>query len=70
MARVQTSKSKRFTPVSRKPKMAENSGILSDSGAGQKLDPVVVSTKLASQLKKAVSVDLKIAKRQTISVQA
>ena len=67
MARVQTSKSKRFTPTGSKPKMAQNSGIFSDSGAGQKLDPPVTDLSL---LKGAVSVDLKIAKRQTITVKA
>jgi hypothetical protein len=70
MARTQTSKSKRFSPTSTKPVMGRNSGIFSDSGGSQKLDPCVVSSKLKGQLIKAVSVDPKIAKRQTITVKA
>jgi len=67
---VARSRSKRFTPVSVPTGIAENSGIFSKSGKGQKLDPNVAVKGGQELLEGAVSVTHKNARRQTITVKA
>jgi len=67
---TQTSKSKRFGPSYEPHSTAENSGMFSDSGAGQKLDPNQAVKGGQALLEGAVSVTHKNARRQTITVKA
>ena len=67
---VSRSRSKRFTPVSVPTGMAENSGIFSDSGKGQKLDANQAVKGGQALLEGAVAVTHKNARRQTITVKA
>ncbi len=68
---TQTSKSKRFGPgYEPSGSAAKNSGIFSDSGAGQKLDPNQAVKGGQALLEGAVSVTHKNARRQTITVKA
>ena len=67
---VTRSRSKRFSPVSVPTGMAENSGIFSKSGEGQKLDPNQAVKGGQALLEGAVSVSHKNARRQTITVKA
>jgi len=72
---TQTSKAKRFSPVpsTNQSTKAENSGIFSKSGAGQKMDPPAKGAANANArkvLKQSVKTNVDIAKRQTITINA
>ena len=68
---TQTSKSKRFGPsYTPSDKAAQNSGMFSDSGKGQKLDPNVAVKGGQELLEGAVAVTHKNARRQTITIKA
>jgi len=67
---TQTSKSKRFGPSYEPNSTAENSGMFSDSGKGQKLDANQAVKGGQALLEGAVSVTHKNSRRQTITVKA
>ena len=72
MSAVQRSKSKRFTPVGKPARKAENSGIFSDGNGSQKMDPITISAKLDRQQKASTNRkgEIKYAKPVTITVKA
>ena len=67
---TQTSKSKRFGPSYEPSGSPKNSGIFSDSGKKQKLDPNVAVKGGQALLEGAVAVTHKNSRRQTITVKA
>ncbi len=67
---TQTSKSKRFGPSYEPSGSPKNSGMFSNSGRGQKLDPNQAVRGGQELLEGAVSVTHKNSRRQTITVKA